>query len=130
MKKYILCTILVCLATTVLIAGCASTTAPVSRAEVEVVEVADEATIVGGYTEHREPDADEIALFNFIMTEDYEGAIIYTPISVKTQVVAGINYTFLAMADPQIEGIEPYEVDVIIYQPLTGDPVLTEIIMH
>ena len=128
MKKYVICMIFVSLVAIFILSGCVTT--PVSSTATVLEEVITEPQMVGAYTDFREPDADEIALFNSVMNEDYEGAILYIPKLVKTQVVAGLNYFFLAIADPQQEGIEPYEVDIIIYQPLAGDPELTEIIVH
>jgi len=118
MKNRILFTILLCFVFSIIASGCASDKTPAET---------DDYQLVGGYTDFREPEPDEIALFEMVMNEN-DDSIVYTPILVKTQVVAGINYLFSATADPQKEGVEAYEVEIIIYQPLTGDPELTEII--
>lgn len=51
----------------------------------------------------------------------------YTPIAVATQVVAGINYSFLCNSKGVYPGATNQVAIVNIYQPLEGDPHITEI---
>jgi hypothetical protein len=52
----------------------------------------------------------------------------YEPVSVATQVVAGMNYRFACDATPLYPGATPYPADVYIYQPLKGDPYIYQIL--
>jgi hypothetical protein len=51
----------------------------------------------------------------------------YTPLAVATQVVAGTNYCYLCKAQPVYPKAQEYAAEVFIYQPLQGDPHVTQI---
>lgn len=70
----------------------------------------------GAYSEQRKPTEEEVAMFNGVMTE--QG---YTPNTVATQVVAGLNYRFYCTAPDGADCI------VTIYKPLQGAPSLSSI---
>lgn len=78
----------------------------------------------GGYTEQHEIEDDELALFEKVAGSN---ELILTPITVATQVVAGLNYKFFCI----YEGTEteaPGECWVTIYKPLEGEPQLSSIV--
>ena len=52
----------------------------------------------------------------------------YKPLAVATQIVAGTNYCFLCEATVVYPGATPYAAKVYIYQPLQGNPHITQII--
>lgn len=82
----------------------------------EAVEPADDACISGGYTKQRTPAPEEIALFNKL-TADLDG-VAYTPESVATQVVSGVNYKFICEARTVTAEPQTYKAEVVIYEPL------------
>ncbi|WP_299494568.1 hypothetical protein [uncultured Shewanella sp.] len=51
----------------------------------------------------------------------------YTPLEVSTQVVAGVNYRFISEAKVVVPKAEPYKVMIEIFQPLQGEPIITNI---
>ncbi|MCL1127917.1 hypothetical protein [Shewanella surugensis] len=51
----------------------------------------------------------------------------YTPLEVSTQVVAGVNYRFICEARVVIPHAQPYRVMMEIFQPLEGEPIITNI---
>lgn len=69
-----------------------------------------EIQMVGAYTNYRAISADEKELFN----STYNGETKLTPKKVATQVVAGINYSFLCSDSKGAAYL------VVIYQPLPG----------
>lgn len=79
--------------------------------------------LCGGYTEQREPTEEEVALFTAVTGS---GDISFTPLSVATQVVAGINYRFWCRYQDKENSGHCY---VVIYKPLPGqgEPRLTSI---
>jgi len=77
---------------------------------------------VGGYTADRAVTAEDRAIFNKAMGSGADAS--YDLKFVATQVVAGMNYRFTAT----ISGAEPYTAYIYIYQPLQGEPQLTEIV--
>lgn len=84
--------------------------------------------LVGGYTEQREPTEEEMELFKKVVEQD--GTIIYTPLSVATQVVAGLNYRFYCRFQDLTEGVAEDKSSghsfVYIYKPLQGDASVTK----
>ena len=70
--------------------------------------------MVGAYTKQRDLTTEELSLFRHTMKDDR-----YTPISVATQVVSGINYRFFCNGP---DG----DVVVTIYKPLHDAPRVTE----
>ena len=84
-------------------------------------EIASMSQLLGGYTIERNLSDDELALFN----EATSGLDVkYTPISVATQVVSGINYRFLCSYPEDGNNKMAY---VTIYKPLQGDAKVTGI---
>ncbi|SEQ59258.1 hypothetical protein SAMN04488038_10887 [Solimonas aquatica] len=53
--------------------------------------------------------------------------VSYTPLAVATQVVAGLNYSFLAKGTVVIPAQTQLAAVIHIYKPLQGDPVLRQI---
>jgi hypothetical protein len=51
----------------------------------------------------------------------------YTPLLVATQVVAGTNYFYICNARMVVPEAQPFSAEVIIFQPLKGDPHITSI---
>lgn len=78
--------------------------------------------LMGGYTEQREPTEEEMGLFREVTGA---GDMVLTPLSVATQVVAGLNYRFYCRCEE--EGKEPGHCWVVIYQPLQGEAKLSKI---
>lgn len=75
----------------------------------------------GGWSEQREPTAEEIAMFSFVTDNNPD----FKPVSVATQVVAGINYRFWSTFEPAVQsGQKPDHYWVEIFKPLEGDPEL------
>lgn len=70
-------------------------------------------TLCGGYTAQREISAEELEMFKKATTEMEEEL---TPLSVATQVVAGINYRFVCT-----------DCTITIFKPLKGEPVVSGI---
>lgn len=81
----------------------------------------------GGYSEAREPDMDEYRLFREV-TDKVEG-MTFTPLTVQTQVVAGINYRFYCRFSDGSEEYSPGHCYITIYKPLPGqgEPTITSI---
>lgn len=82
---------------------------------------------VGGWTpfnfqiSHEARHVFEAALHGFV-------GVGYKPLAVATQIVAGTNYCFLCEATVVYPGATPYAAKVYIYQPLQGNPHITQII--
>jgi hypothetical protein len=85
-----------------------------------------EKTIVGGWTPYHDLTIEDRMVFNEAL-KGFVG-VKYTPNSVSTQVVAGVNYRFKCMASiPPAEVV--WEAIVEIFQPLDGGtPHITSII--
>ena len=82
-------------------------------------EKQQEKTILcGGYTGQRPLEASDRELFRRA-TAGMTG-VSYTPESVATQVVAGTNYRFICTAKTTTPGLETYEAEIIVFQPLPG----------
>lgn len=79
--------------------------------------------MVGAYSEARELTAADSAVFNVAMA-DY-GYLNLSPVSVSTQVAAGMNYIF------NCEGAGPdgqaSKCQALIFKPLDGDPYLKSV---
>lgn len=71
---------------------------------------ADQPELVGAYTDHREMEKEELKLFQ----DTYKMMPRLTPQKVSTQVVAGMNYSFICVDNLQ----NIYKV--VIYKPLPG----------
>ena len=74
--------------------------------------------LCGGYTEEREPSEEEYQLFRTV-TDSMEG-MSFTPLTVQTQVVAGINYRFYCRFSDGSEEYSPGHCWLTIYKPLPG----------
>ncbi len=84
----------------------------------ESKESKERVVMTGGYTEQRPLSEQERALFHQL-TQGLTG-VAYTPESVATQVVAGINYRFVCKARTVTLDPETYQAEVTVYQPLPG----------
>lgn len=80
-----------------------------------------EETLCGAFTEQREPENEDIAIFREVL-----GDVGFTPLSVATQVVAGLNYRFWCRFDDKSED-SPIHCFVTIYRPLQGDALLSKV---
>lgn len=81
--------------------------------------------LLGGFTSFREISNEEKALFTKAI-ENLVG-VGYTPLAVATQVVSGMNYAFFCNSRVVVPGAESYNSLVVIYKPITGEPILKEI---
>ena len=82
-------------------------------------EKQQEKTILcGGYTGQWPLEASDRELFRRATTG--MTGVSYTPESVATQVVAGTNYRFICTAKTTTPGLETYEAEIIVFQPLPG----------
>lgn len=83
--------------------------------------------LCGGFTEQRELTEEEMEMFRYVTGT---GDIVFTPLSVSTQVVAGINYKFWCRSDnPDTPEENPGHCWITIFKPLPGrgDPRLVSI---
>lgn len=91
-------------------------------------EIISDECIEGGWTSHHEPDEDAMQVFS----EALRGfaRVKYTPITVATQVVAGINYCFLCDAMTLAKEPKKFHVYVYVFRPLPGqgEPYITDIV--
>ena len=77
--------------------------------------------LVGGYSRMRKPTAEELALFERVVG-GVQGAE-YKPVSVSTQIVAGVNYSFLCRArvvDESGKKGKRFDAAIVVYKPLVG----------
>ncbi|MEA9413020.1 hypothetical protein [Flavobacterium sp. PL02] len=81
-------------------------------------------TLLGGWTLYHTPTPEDLQIFRKAMNGLL--GVKYNPTAVSTQVVAGTNYRFKCNAIVVSSGL-PYEALVEIYDPLSGNPVLTGI---
>lgn len=112
------------LAAVLAIAGCG-----IRNSRTEMVENEDNKSgqLCGGYTEGREPSDEEYQLFREV-TDTLQGMTL-TPLSVQTQVVAGINYKFYCRCSDSNAESNPSHCWLTIYKPLPGqgEPKVTSI---
>ena len=92
-------------------------------------DLAEPQQLCGGYTQQREPTDEEMEMFKFVTGT---GDIVYTPLSVSTQVVAGTNYRFYCRFEDTGDGIQRKDTDdnekygycwFTIFKPLPGQGV-------
>ena len=88
------------------------------RKAAKTEESKERVVMTGGYTEQRPLSEQEQALFHQLM-QGLTG-VAYTPESVATQVVAGINYRFVCKARTVTLDPETYQAEVTVSQPLPG----------
>ncbi len=83
--------------------------------------------LVGAFGEQRELTPEEMAMFRKSTADD--SLVVYTPLSVSTQVVAGINYRFWCRFENISDGIRSTGTDesdkyghcwVTVFKPLPG----------
>ena len=79
--------------------------------------------MTGAYTDQREPTEEEVAIFRKVTGE---GDMVLTPLSVSTQVVAGLNYKFWCRYEDSGRGVSGH-CWVVIYMDLKGNATLTSI---
>lgn len=122
MKKY-----LILLAAACTTAACGHTSKTGQHQQPATVETPTPARTVGSYTEQRALTQDERDLFERV-TRELAG-VKYTPESVATQIVAGVNYRFICKAETITWEPETYQAQITVYQPLPGQgaPKITEI---
>lgn len=77
--------------------------------------------LAGGYTEQRAIAPDELEMFKKLTSSS---AMVFSPISVATQVVAGLNYKFLCKCC-DATGRTSTLCEIVIYRPLEGAPMVT-----
>lgn len=99
--------------------------------EIEIVQIINDQTsnsdtLIGGWTKFHEPGNEEIKIFE----EAFEGfiGVEYTPVMVKSQIVNGVNYIYIADAIGIFRGAIPYKAQVSIYKPIQGKAMLTNIV--
>lgn len=82
---------------------------------------------VGGYTDQRRLSDEERALFDEAVGP--AGDIVYKPMSVATQVVAGTNYRFVCKARETKKHGKRFDAVIVVYKPLPGqgEPRITSI---
>lgn len=116
------------IAALIALAGCGNTHNNIQEEDSEGVNPETEEIMCGGFTAQREPTEDEMAMFR--KATDDDGLIVYTPLSVATQVVAGINYRFYCRFEDLSPDVHGEEKDpeqryghcfVKIYKPLPGN---------
>jgi len=92
---------------------------------VEIEGSSKENSMPGGWTEFHKPGSEEIKIFE----EAFEGfvGVMYTPFLVKSQIVNGVNYKFVADAIGVYPEAQPYKALVSIYKPINGKAVITNI---
>lgn len=81
--------------------------------------------LCGGFTEQREITDEEEKMFRDVIGT-IDTCTEYTPLSVSTQVVSGLNYRFRCLYDDKT-GNAPAYCHVTIYKPLQGNPELLKI---
>lgn len=80
----------------------------------------------GGWTEYHELSPEERKIFE----EAFEGLIgvKYTPVMVKSQIVNGVNYIYIADAVGAYLDAISFKTQVSIYKPTQGKAVITNIV--
>ncbi len=79
----------------------------------------------GGWTDLHELSKEEKKVFDEAL-EGFVG-VGYTPKLVKSQVVNGVNYIYIANAQPVYPGGGEYKVQIFIYKPIRGKAVIKDI---
>lgn len=87
----------------------------------------EEEQLCGGYSESREPTDEEYQLFRSV-TDTVQG-MAFTPLTLQTQVVAGINYRFYCRFSDGSEKYSPGHCYLTIFKPLPGrgNPSITSV---
>lgn len=80
---------------------------------------------LGGFTSFREITKEEISLFEKAMNGLV--GVRYTPLAVATQVVNGINYSYLCDSMVVVPGAVNYNALVIIHKAMDGKTSIMEI---
>ena len=98
-------------------------------------DLVEKEPLYGGYTSMRKPSENEFEMFKKVTDDD--GMIIYTPLYVSTQVVAGTNYKFWCIWDDLGADLKDFKEPtqkygycwVTIFKPLPGqgEPHVTSI---
>ncbi|MCV6590805.1 MAG: hypothetical protein OIF57_17560 [Marinobacterium sp.] len=92
-----------------------------------LVSITTPDVMAGGWTSYREPSAEEVAMFSEVVPTAL--GFGYVPVKVSTQVVAGINYRFLAERNILLPAGFPAQPMTLIeiFQSLDGKPHLVGI---
>ena len=104
--------------------GCKEVTS--RRSEPSTAENGRQPQMTGAYTALRTPSDEEMALFRSAMGAEGEGL---PPVSVATQVVAGLNYKFLCRRDGrEAQAAQAASLCwVVIYKDLQGNVTVTSL---
>ncbi len=86
----------------------------------------DDETIPGGWTSFR-TDISEEAIESFSLAFYGHVGVVYRPIAVSSQVVAGTHYRFFCNTREVYPNAPTYPTMVSIYVPLNGPPHITGI---
>ena len=119
------------IAAVLLLASCGNSHKLTKEEDIDITTFANLAhesgQLCGGYSEVREPDTEEYQLFREV-TDTVKG-MTFIPLSVQTQVVAGINYRFYCRFSDGSEEYSPGHCYLTIYKPLPGqgNPTITSI---
>lgn len=109
--------ILTILAVAMIAVSCGNGTAKKNAAKIE------EQPLCGAYTDQREPTEEEVEMFRAATAEN---AIVFTPLSVSTQVVAGLNYKFWCRFSDSAAN-DSGHCWVVIYKDLQGNASVTSV---
>ena len=121
--------LLILLACLMLITGCTKKPVEEPAIEEEVIETQEIVEpVLGGW---EKPESGEITeelqeIFNKA-TEKLLGVKYEALELLETQVVAGMNYKFLANATTVVSNAEPRQVEMVIYKDLQGECTVTDI---
>jgi len=88
-------------------------------------ETGEPGIIAGGYSEDRDLTPEDLELFREATAGFVE--VVYEPIKVATQVVAGMNYRFTALATLQSIPPDSNMVEITIFRSLEGELEVTGI---
>lgn len=99
----------------------------VENGKIGYADIEAQEHLVGAFGEQRELADEEMAMFRKVTADD--SLVVYTPLSVSTQVVAGINYRFWCRFEDLSDGIRCKSADdsdkygycwITIFKPLPG----------
>lgn len=97
--------------------ACGSTGSHTTRSRPKA-EAVREQRLAGGFTPQRPLGEKDAELFRQATSQLSD--VRYTPVSVATQVVAGINYRFICEAETVTEQPEHFRAEIVVFVPLPG----------
>lgn len=100
---------------------------PANSTGKEIVQTASDAgkalpQLPGGYSQGRRLTDEELEMFNRLTGNP---GMILTPLTISTQVVAGMNYLFHCICEDAGHRVSG-ECRIVIFKPLDGEPEITE----